>query len=175
MCSRCDNEGNSLDYLEEEQSNNTNLQGSIEKEKEEVGTNLIVKREKINVFDLYAMGLYCGIKRKIEDLTLIGYHPRETYCFCKFYFEYNGELDGTDRPTKFLRFLFPQGALKILINLYVRKWNVYERIHTKMKEFVSETYMEPEKILLYMKREEIEEDEEEDFFGSDWCKILGVL
>ena len=36
-----------------------------------------------------------------------------------------------------------------------------------MKEFVSETYMEPEKILLYMKREEIEEDEEEDSFGSD--------
>ena len=82
---------------------------------------LIVKREKINVFDLYAMGLYCGIKGKIEDLTLIGYHPRETYCFCKFYFEYNGELDGIDRPTKFLRFLFPQGALKILINLYVKK------------------------------------------------------
>ena len=39
LCSRCDKEGNSSDYLEEEQSNNTNLQGSVEKEKKEVGTS----------------------------------------------------------------------------------------------------------------------------------------
>ena len=38
LCSRCDKEENSLGYLEEK-SNNTNLQGFIEKEKEEVGTS----------------------------------------------------------------------------------------------------------------------------------------
>lgn len=38
LCSRCDKEENSSDYLEEEQSNNTNLPGPIEKQNEEVGT-----------------------------------------------------------------------------------------------------------------------------------------
>ena len=39
LFSRCHREGNSSDYFEEKQSNNTNLQDSIEKEKEEVGTS----------------------------------------------------------------------------------------------------------------------------------------
>ena len=38
LCSRCDKEENSSDCLEEEQSNNTNLQGSTEKDHEEFGT-----------------------------------------------------------------------------------------------------------------------------------------
>ena len=38
LCSRFDKEENSSDYLEEEQSNNTNLPGPIEKHNEEVGT-----------------------------------------------------------------------------------------------------------------------------------------
>ena len=31
---------------------------------------LNIKRDKINLFDPYAMGLYCEIKGKIESLTL---------------------------------------------------------------------------------------------------------
>ena len=43
-----------------------------------------------------------------------------------------------------------------------------------MKEFVPESYMELEKNPLNMKREEIEESEKENFFGSDLGNILGV-
>ena len=45
----------------------------------------------------------------------------------------------------------PQGVLEIPINLSVIKGIAEEKTYTKMKEFVSEIYMEPEKILLNMK------------------------
>ena len=48
----------------------------------------------------------------------------------------------------------------------MRKVKDDEKIYKKIKEFVSENYMEPEKFLLIMNREEIEEDEET-FFRSD--------
>ena len=59
------------------------------------GQSLIVKHEKTNVFDPYALGLCYRIKGKIKDLTLIVHLPREIFCFYKFYLEYNDELDAT--------------------------------------------------------------------------------
>ena len=34
-----------------------------------------IKRDKINLFDPYATGLYCEIRGKIASLTLVGYLP----------------------------------------------------------------------------------------------------
>ena len=41
-----------------------------------------IKRDKINLFDPYAMGLYCEIKGKIESLTLAWHLPAEIFKFC---------------------------------------------------------------------------------------------
>ena len=62
---------------------------------QQFGQKLNIKRDKINLFDTYDMGLYCEIKRKIDSLTLVGYLPREIPRFCKYFLEYNGELDAT--------------------------------------------------------------------------------
>ena len=61
----------------------------------------------------------------------------------------------------------PQGVLEIPINLSVIKGIAEEKTYTKMKEFVSEIYMESEKILLNMKREVIKEVKENDFSKID--------
>ena len=45
-----------------------------------------------NVFDPYAMGLYCEIKMKLENLNLVEYLP---------YVEYGGDLGATERYMKF--------------------------------------------------------------------------
>ena len=45
------------------------------------------KRQKINLFDPYAMGLYGDIKLKIENLTADGHLPREISRFCKYFVE----------------------------------------------------------------------------------------
>ena len=91
MCFKCDKEERATDYQQQDPSE--------EKENEEVagtsddvelvihcasrgfheyrkmwlpkfGQKLNIKRDKIILFDPYAMGLYCEIKEKIESLTL---------------------------------------------------------------------------------------------------------
>ena len=46
-------------------------------------------------FDSYTMGLYCRIKGIIEN------PPHKIPRFCKFYSEYNGELNANVHSTKF--------------------------------------------------------------------------
>ena len=45
------------------------------------------------------MGLYCEIKGKIESLTLVGHLPREISRFCKYFLEYNAELDANKQSS----------------------------------------------------------------------------
>ena len=61
---------------------------------------LNIKRDKINLFDPCAMGLYCEIRGRIESLTLVGHLPRKISLFCKHFWKYNGDLDATVRSTK---------------------------------------------------------------------------
>ena len=83
------------------------------------GQKLTVKRDKINLFDPYVIGLYCKIKGKIEEQSLIGHLPWEILRFCRFFLEYDGLLDATVRAAKFRRSSLPQGGLKIPIKLYI--------------------------------------------------------
>lgn len=183
LCLKCDKEEHKSIEKQTEQTDDPNLQGFEEEEagtdyklvipcasrgfheyrkiwSPKLGQKLIVKREKANVFDPYAMGLYCKIKGKIENLTLVGHLPREISRFCKFYVEYSGELGATVRSTKFRRSPLPQGGLEIPIDFLVKISKASEDIYKKMKVFVKENYMEPEKIPLSVKVE----DEEDDFF-----------
>ena len=121
---------------------------------------LIVKRDKINFFDTYAIGLYCKIKGKIEEQYLIGHLPREISQFCRFFLEYDGLLDAAVRATKFRR--SPQGGLEILLKLRIREGKSSPEIFRKMKGFVLDNYVEPERIPLDIK---VEEDEEDEFFS----------
>ena len=125
------------------------------------GQKLTIKRDKLNLFDPYSIGLFCEIKGKIEKLSLVGHLPREISRFCKFFLEYDGFLDATVRMTKFRRSPLPQGGLEIPIKLCIGKGKASLEVFRKMKGFVLENYLEPEKIPLDIK---VEEDEEDDFF-----------
>ena len=98
------------------------------------GQKLTVKRDKINLFDPYVIGLYCKIKGKIEEQSLIGHLPREISRFCRFFLEYDGLLDAAVRATKFRR--SPQGGLEILIKLRIREGKSSPEIFRKMNGFV---------------------------------------
>ena len=114
-----------------------------------------MKRDKANLFDPYSVGLYCQIKGKIEKLSIVGHLPQEISRFCKFY---NGVINATVRMTKFRRIPLPQGGLEIPIKLCVGKEDSSNEVFRKMKGFMLENYLEPEKIPLKIKVEE--EDEE---------------
>lgn len=127
-----------------------------------LGQRLTVKRDKANLFDPYSIGLYCQIKGKIDKLSIVGHLPREISRFCKFYLEYNGVINATVRMTKFRRSPLPQGGLEIPIKLCVGKGDSSNEVFRKMKGFMLENYLEPEKIPLEIKFEEEDEDEEEE-------------
>ena len=55
--------------------------------------------------------------------------------FCKYFLEYNGELDATVRSTKFRRSPLPQGGLEIPIKLRVGKGKASCDIFRKLKGF----------------------------------------
>ena len=105
------------------------------------------------------MGLYCEIKGKIESLTPVGHLPREISQFCKYFLEWNGELDATVCSTKFRKSPIPQGGLEILIKLRVGKGKANFETSRKMKGFVLDNYLEPENIPLDGKTGEEEEDQ----------------
>ena len=98
-------------------------------------------------------------KEKIESLTLVGHLPRERSWFCKYFFEYNGELDATVHSAKLRRSPLSQGGLEIPIKLLVWKGKASLGIFRKMKGFVLDNYLEPEKMPLDVKTEKEEEDE----------------
>ena len=123
------------------------------------GQKLSIKRDKINLFDLYAMGVYSEIKGKIESFTLVGHLPREISHLCKYFFQYNGKLVAAARSTKFRRSPLPQGGLEIPIKLRVGKGKVNFEIFRKVKSFVLDNYLKSEKIMLDVKTEGEEEDE----------------
>ena len=99
-----------------------------------------IKRDKINLFDPHAMGLYCQMK---ESLTLVGHLPREISRLCKYFLEYNSEPDATVRSEKFRRSPLPQGYLEIPIKFLVGKGKASLEIFRKMKGFVLHNYFEP--------------------------------
>ena len=115
------------------------------------------KRQKINLFDPYAMGLYGEIKWKIENLTADRHFPREISRFCKYFVEYNGELDLWVRSTNFRRNSLPQGDVEIVIKFQVGKGKAGFENFRKIKGFVLDNYLKPEKILLDKKTEEEDE------------------
>lgn len=124
-----------------------------------INQQLIVKPESGNLFDPYAIGLFTKIRGKIEPLSLVGHLPREISRFCKFFFEYGGNIEATVCDIKFRRSPLPQGGLEILITLTVMQNNASLRIYSKMQAFVTEYYVEPENIPT-----EIVQDEDEDIF-----------
>ena len=173
LCFKCDKEEHTTDYQQQDSSE--------EKENEEVagtsdnvelvihcassgfheyrkiwspkfGQKLNIKRDKINLFDPYATGLYCEIKGKIEILTLVGHLPREISRFCKYFLEYNVELDATVRSTKFRRSPLPKGGQEVPIKLRVGKGKASLEIFRKRKGFVLDNYLESEKIPLDVKK-----------------------
>ena len=75
------------------------------------------------------------------------------FCIGKYFLEYNGE-----HLTKFRRSSLPQGDLEIPIKLRVRKGKASLEIFRKIKDFVLDNYLEPEKVPLDVKTEEEEED-----------------
>ena len=84
------------------------------------------------------------------------------FCIWKYFLQYNGELVATVHLTKFRRSSLPQGDLEIPIKLRVGKGKASLEIFRKIKDFVLDNYLEPEKVPLDVKTEE--EEEEEDWF-----------
>ena len=180
MCFKCDKEEHASDYQQqdspEEKKNEEVVETSDDVElvihcasrgfheyqkiwSPKFGQKLNIKPDQINLFNPYAIGLYCEIKGKIKSLTLVGHLSQEISRFCKYFLEYNGELDATVRSTKFCRSPLPQGGLEIPIKLRVGKGKASLEIFRKMKGFVLDNYLEPEKIPLNVKTEEEKEDE----------------
>ena len=97
----------------------------------------------------------------INSFGNLGLH---LFYICKYFLEYNSELDATVRSTKFLRSPLPQGDLEhshqeILIKLRDGKGKASLEIFRKIKGFLLDNYLEPEKISLDVKAEEEEGDE----------------
>ena len=85
--------------------------------------------------------------------------------FCKYFLEYNSQLDATVCLTKFCRHPLPQSGLTIPINLQVGKEKASLEIFRKMKVFVLDNYLDPEKILWDIKTEVKDEDK---FLKAFW-------
>ena len=117
------------------------------------GQKLTIEHDKINLFDLYAMELYCEIKGKIESLTLVKHLSQEISRFCKYFLDNKSELDATVRSTKLCRSPLLQGGLEIPIRLRVGKGKASLEIFRKMKGFVLDNNLEQEKITLEVKTE----------------------
>ena len=71
--------------------------------------------------------------------------------------EYNGELDLWVRSTNFRRNSLPQGDVEIVIKFQVGKGKAGFENFRKIKDFVLDNYLKPEKILLDKKTEEEDE------------------
>ena len=84
-----------------------------------INQQLVVKPERGNIFNPFAMSVYTKIRGKIELLSLVGHLPREISRLCKYFIEYGGNLRANVRNTKFRRSPLPQGGLEIPISLAV--------------------------------------------------------
>ena len=107
---------------------------------------LIVAFEKNNVYDPYACGLYLLAKGTIFGKCLVGHIPRELSRFTKFFLDYGGLLTANVKATKFRQSPLPQGGLEIPIKLAIGKGEASDDVFEKMKDFVDNNYIEPEKV-----------------------------
>lgn len=92
------------------------------------------------------IGLYTDFQEKIGDTSLVVHLRCELPRFAKIYLEYSGTLTATVQRIKLSRSLLPQGGLEISIALTVRKNKAQIYSYSKMKENISECYMEPENL-----------------------------
>ena len=140
LCFKCDKEEHATDYQQdssEEKGNEEVARTSDDVElviycafkgfheyqqiwSPQFGQKLNITHDKMNLFDPYAMGIYCEIKGKIESLTCVG-HLWEISRFGKYFLEYNGKFDAKVCSTNFHRNPLPQGGLEMPIKLQVRR------------------------------------------------------
>ena len=73
--------------------------------------------------------------KEIEGLTFVQHLPQEISRFCKYFLEYNDELDATVRSKKFHRNPLLEDDLEIPTNLRVEKGKDKLEIFSKMKGF----------------------------------------
>ena len=53
---------------------------------------LSILYEKSNVYDLYAIALARSTQATVTGIDVVGHLPREISRFCKFFYDYGGEL-----------------------------------------------------------------------------------
>ena len=109
--------------------------------------------QKLNIKRPYAMGLYCEIKEKVllqSDISLEKYPD-----FINISWSATASLMRRHAQESPL----PQGSVKIPMKLWIGKEKASLEIFRKIKGFVFDNYLEPEKMLQKVKAEEEEEDE----------------
>ena len=65
--------------------------------------------------------------------------------FCHFFLNYGGALEGCVRDNKYRRSPIPKGGLEIPIVLIVNKDKAPSSVFNRMKEYLQDYYIEPEK------------------------------
>ena len=85
-----------------------------------------------------------GVKLKASDV--MGYRPREIRRFCNFFLYYGGALERFVCDNKYRKSRIPKGGLEVPIAVKVKKNKAKTSAFSRMKEFVDEYYIEPEKM-----------------------------
>lgn len=110
------------------------------------GQKLKIYHEINNICDPYAMALKISTKSTVTQEKIVGHLPREISRFCKYFDDYGGKLCAIIKTEKYRRSPIPQGGLEIPIELIIDQGKSSDVIFTKMREFVTEYYIEPENI-----------------------------
>ena len=109
---------------------------------------LVIKAERNNLYEPYAMDIYAQVPGKITDKTLVGHILREISRFSNFYARYGDVISAKVRQTMFRISPLPQGGLEIPIYLCIQQGERSGEIYNQIKNYVVEYYMEPEKIAI---------------------------
>ena len=92
------------------------------------------------------MALARSTQATVTGIDVVGHLPREISRFCKFFYDYGGELSAVVRESNYRRSPIPQGGLKIPITLKVKIGDVPVPVYEKMVKFLPTYYLEPDKI-----------------------------
>ena len=122
-----------------------------------IGERLQLEQEYGNVHDPFAISIHASLRDKITASDIVGHIPREISRFCHFFLNYGGALEGRVRDSKFRRSPIPKGGLEIPIVLIVWKDKASTSVFSRMKDFVEEYYIEPDKMTVSAAQSEAEE------------------
>ena len=94
---------------------------------------------------------------KVTSSDVVGHLPGEISRFCQFYLNYGGALEGRGRNRKYRRLPIPKSGLEIPIVLIIKNENAPTSVFNRMRGFVEEYCIEPEKISVSSAQSESEE------------------